>query len=224
MGNICAGILEATHEPLNIREKESESSDSRKVNTKESVNLQGEQPFDQQLNLDKECRFRKEEEISHAEILKGFDQNQKNFIYSAFKRMNEYRRRHGAPELKLNPGLCETSKKFAEDVAQHNQIFHSAGLWSDKPIGECMAIMIGKELTGKEMVDIWYDEKDNFDFKKPDYKENSGYFSQMVWKGSKEVGIGVAEGPENKWVGIANFYPAGNSLGQYQENVLPETS
>ena len=48
-----------------------------------------------------------------------------------------------------------------------------------------------------------------------------GHFTQLVWKGSREVGIGRAQSRDGKWFVVANFFPAGNFVGRNAENVLP---
>lgn len=49
----------------------------------------------------------------------------------------------------------------------------------------------------------------------------TGLFTQMVWKDSKEFGIGKAKNKENKWIVVANYWPAGNVVGRHPENVFP---
>jgi len=43
----------------------------------------------------------------------------------------------------------------------------------------------------------------------------------VVWKSSREVGIGRARSRDGKWFVVANFFPAGNFIGRNAENVLP---
>lgn len=48
-----------------------------------------------------------------------------------------------------------------------------------------------------------------------------GHFTQMVWKSSKEFGIGKAQGKDGKWIVVGNYFPAGNMLSRNAENVFP---
>ena len=43
----------------------------------------------------------------------------------------------------------------------------------------------------------------------------------MVWKGSKEFGIGKAITRENKVILVGQYKPPGNIIGQYEDNVFP---
>ena len=45
----------------------------------------------------------------------------------------------------------------------------------------------------------------------------------MVWKASKEFGIGKAKTKDGKWFTVANYYPAGNLVGSYADNVFGPT-
>lgn len=45
------------------------------------------------------------------------------------------------------------------------------------------------------------------------------FFSQMVWKNTKLMGMGKAIGPERTVI-VASYQPAGNITYRYAENVL----
>jgi len=49
----------------------------------------------------------------------------------------------------------------------------------------------------------------------------TGHFTQVVWKESREVGIGRSRSRDGKWFVVANFFPAGNFIGRNAGNVLP---
>ena len=50
----------------------------------------------------------------------------------------------------------------------------------------------------------------------------AGHFTQVVWKGSEELGVGRAtynDGKFNYEIVVANYYPAGNMMGAFPDNV-----
>ena len=49
----------------------------------------------------------------------------------------------------------------------------------------------------------------------------TGHFSQVVWKDSKEIGVGRSKTKDGKIVVVTNYRPAGNITGSYTTNVLP---
>lgn len=74
-------------------------------------------------------------------------------------------------------------------------------------------------------VQLWLDERDEYNPASPQYS----HWTQVVWKGSKEVGCAVASCPAANFFGAgasgtALFYaceyrPAGNVIGQFAQNV-----
>lgn len=47
--------------------------------------------------------------------------------------------------------------------------------------------------THELAVQAWYDEIKNYNFKKPGFSSNTGHFTQVVWKTSKELGVGIVK-------------------------------
>ncbi|CAF5205084.1 unnamed protein product, partial [Rotaria magnacalcarata] len=81
----------------------------------------------------------------------------------------------------------------------------------------------GPLLTGDRLTKIWYRECERHDFN-VDLQENSLHFSQLVWKGTREVGFGRCQTPDKKhWYGVAVYFPPGNYPNQYMENVQPRS-
>ena len=71
---------------------------------------------------------------------------------------------------------------------------------------------------GTDAVDSWYSEVKNYDYKRGN-KRGTGHFTQLVWVASRKLGLGVAKRNGKVFV-VANFDPAGNVIGAFQENVL----
>jgi hypothetical protein len=47
----------------------------------------------------------------------------------------------------------------------------------------------------------------------------SGHFSQVVWRNSTELGMGMARDRSGKVIVVANYNPPGNYIGQFAQNV-----
>ena len=58
-----------------------------------------------------------------------------------------------------------------------------------------------------------------FDYDAEQYCTGAGKFSQMVWKGTKYIGIGIAWNTLGKVVIVVNYKPAGNVAGAFHQNV-----
>ena len=57
--------------------------------------------------------------------------------------------------------------------------------------GENLFMAGGTETNGKDPVKSWYDEIQNYRFSSGGFSSTTGHFTQVIWKNSKELGIGV---------------------------------
>jgi uncharacterized protein YkwD len=69
----------------------------------------------------------------------------------------------------------------------------------------------------------WYSEESQYDYAKPGWQSGTGHFTQMVWKGTTEIGCGMAQCSSGKWpyVWVCQYNPPGNVIGTFTENVFP---
>ena len=84
----------------------------------------------------------------------------------------------------------------------------------------------GQKLKGCEIaVNRWYDGRLFWDFKNPDANGQAGLFGQIVWKRTKTLGCArkYIEKDEGWWKSlvICIYYPIGNVIDEYPENVSP---
>ncbi|VDD85179.1 unnamed protein product [Enterobius vermicularis] len=81
---------------------------------------------------------------------------------------------------------------------------------------------MGSGNTCENAVKSWYDEVQYYNYSCPGFCANTGHFTQLVWKSSQRVGVGIAKSSRTGMtVVVANYYPAGNMMGQFPSNVLP---
>lgn len=133
---------------------------------------------------------------------------------------NAYRQKHNTPSLTLSGDLTASAQKWADylisiKTLQHSDTNNGENLyfaWSSAP----------KTLTGKEAVDSWYSEIKDYNFSQPGFSSKTGHFTQVVWKESTEVGVGLATDGNNIFV-VGQYSPAGNMNmeGYFEKNVLP---
>ncbi|XP_056625908.1 Golgi-associated plant pathogenesis-related protein 1 [Triplophysa dalaica] len=131
---------------------------------------------------------------------------------------NEYRRKHQAPDLILSDTLCASAQLWADHIFKVKRLEHSA-----TENGENIFFVSSsepKKLTGKEPVEHWYSEIKDYNFEKSGYQENTGHFTQVVWKSTKEIGVGLATDGREFCV-VGEYSPSGNitNSGYYEENV-----
>lgn len=143
------------------------------------------------------------------------------FAQEGLRVHNEYRRKHGVPDLKLNRQLCVYAKHWAENLAREDRFEHRPPprqygenlycLWSSNP---------QHNVSAKDACDSWYSEIRDYKYGQESQGIlRTGHFSQMVWKNSTELGIGRARDQNGKVFIVANYNPPGNYIGQFAENV-----
>ena len=79
---------------------------------------------------------------------------------------------------------------------------------------------------GDDPVNSWYGEIKDFNSnwyndEPPRGSFNkTGHFTQVIWKSSQYVGVGLVTIGNSCFV-VANYDPPGNIISQYKQNVLP---
>ena len=133
---------------------------------------------------------------------------------------NRFRRDHCAPPLTWSDALASSAQSWADTLkADGCALAHS----TDNGYGE--NLFFGGppgafELLGA--VDTWYSEVKHYDYGSPGFSMQTGHFTQVVWRGTKEVGCGAATCVGGDIV-VCNYYPAGNVQNEFKTNVY-ETS
>ncbi|MEE6524313.1 hypothetical protein FKM82_023699 [Ascaphus truei] len=115
---------------------------------------------------------------------------------------NTYREKHGAPPLQLNRDICNSAQNWADYLLSIHTMKHSGG---------------------NVAVDAWYNEIKDYDFNNPEFSGTTENFTQVVWKASTEVGVGMATDGNGIFyvVGQYNEHGNGTNPGSFQMNVLP---
>jgi uncharacterized protein YkwD len=140
---------------------------------------------------------------------------------------NKHRARHCVGPLTISQRLNQIAQSYAEHLAATSTFEHSGNKFEGESLGENLYmqwISDGRvKVSAKAAVKSWYDEIALHDFNNPTFSKETGHFTQMVWKGSRKMGVGVALSPDEREVYIVtNYYPAGNIVGPgfFEKNVL----
>lgn len=150
-------------------------------------------------------------------------QQRSRFIQECLERTNEHRCKHGVPALRLNQKLSSISQDWAEHLLRSNCLSHNPrARYLDTDLGENVAYNFKSsgEVRGSEMIDQWYNEISDYNFNTHSSHKTTGHFTQLVWKNSKEVGFGLAASNGRHYL-VSNYFPPGNYVGQYKDNVFP---
>jgi glioma pathogenesis-related protein 2 len=179
-----------------------------------------ERPSTWQASLVDKQHHRTESESTHLVHAKLIS----NMLYLH----NYYRARHSAAPLVISQRLNRIAQSYAEHLAATSTFEHSGSRLDNEPLGENLYmqwISRGRvPVSVRSAMKSWYEEIDLYDFQHPKYSEETGHFTQLVWKSTKKLGVGVALSADGREVYfVTNYYPAGNFInhGFFERNVLP---
>ena len=123
---------------------------------------------------------------------------------------------HKSPPLIQNNYLNELAKEYAKKLSNGQNCFKT---FNEKPLGENIYIVKGINFEVFDMCTNWYNEIKNYDKNNASYQRQTSHFTQMIWKNTKEIGFGLKR-KDGIYYGVVLYYPAGNILGEYEENVV----
>ncbi|CAF3603476.1 unnamed protein product [Rotaria socialis] len=146
----------------------------------------------------------------------SFTDAQRQFQKQALDAHNVYRARHCAQPLVLDDALSRSAQNYAQKLASTNSFQHSG----TQGVGENLYMS-----SGATAVKLWYDEIKQYNFNSGGFSSATGHFTQVVWKGSRKLGMGVAysNGGRSAYV-VAQYTPPGNYMGRFTANVRPANS
>lgn len=137
----------------------------------------------------------------------------------AMNYLNKFRRLHCVPQHTYNNNIEKIAEEHAKYIIESGKFEHSTNTF-----GENIAYAINNNnddfnaFVGS--TDLMYAEKQYYDYSNPIFSYTTGHFTQMVWKNSKEIGIGAYKN-ESIIAFVVNYHPPGNYYNDFTENVLP---
>lgn len=150
-------------------------------------------------------------------ILSGLLYSQDRLSADLLARHNFYRSRHGVSKLSWNSSISSYAQKWADRLASEDRMYHR----NSHRYGENIYWCTGKTPDGSEVVDAWYSEIRYYNFRRPGFSSKTGHFTQVVWRGSAEIGCGVSRSVSGGYYVVCNYSPSGNFLGRFRQNVPP---
>ena len=122
---------------------------------------------------------------------------------------NVYRRAHNASALAWNASLASFARSYLSRAVTGSScnFKHSGG-----PFGENLAIGYN---NATESVEAWGSERKKYNYRRPGYSEDTGHFTQLVWKATKTVGCERKLCGAKGWYVACEYWPPGNVEGAY---------
>ena len=149
----------------------------------------------------------------------GSNSDFNQFCLEALDSHNKYRKIHHVEPLKLNKDLCKIAQNYAKQLTNMGYLEHSENCYKGETLGENLFYCYGQDPSGAAVSKNWYGENKNHNYS-GDWKSNTGHFTQMIWKETKEVGFGKCKNKRGEIYVVGNYYPAGNIIGFFKYNVF----
>ena len=143
-----------------------------------------------------------------------------NDIYDdVLKQHNKIREKYKREQLKLNNDLTTLAQKYADNfdlLEEYNFHFEND---QNQYIGINYKLFDGDISEINKICKEWIDEgkgcEENSVIK---YSSKTKHFTQIIWKNTKNIGLGYSELNNNKKIFIAFYYPVGNILNEFERN------
>ncbi|KAF2653439.1 PR-1-like protein, partial [Lophiostoma macrostomum CBS 122681] len=138
---------------------------------------------------------------------------------------NTDRAKHGVAGLKWD----NDAAKYAQNWANNCDFKHSGGKYGENLFGVWATGAFDYiNQTKADITDGWYAEIAKYDFNNPGFSEETGHFTQVVWKSSKKLGCAWNQNPciSNNvpfYKFVCEYDPPGNVIGDngsyFRDNV-----
>lgn len=135
---------------------------------------------------------------------------------------NEYRSAHQVGNVTWNDKLAEGAEEWANYLADNNKFEHKKNIQPGENLYLSGSPLPTEPCT--EATQLFYGEIKDYDFNKPGFALNTGHFTQVVWKNTKEIGAAVKTRKDGRLIVVIRYSPAGNFVGEenFRKNVLPK--
>ncbi|XP_068712339.1 uncharacterized protein [Montipora foliosa] len=136
---------------------------------------------------------------------------------------NKFRAWHDSPPLKWSNILAAKAKKIAQKMAGNS--IPLADLEATNSGINVAALHRDYDIAAEKATAQWYSEIKSYNFVNPKIRDSNKHFTQLIWRGSKRIGIGEAKSADGRHTFVVAVYdPPGNIKKTERANVrLPKS-
>ena len=138
--------------------------------------------------------------------------------------VNLHRSYHCSPPVTWDTTIQKSAQNWADNLASTNGFFHS-----NSNYGENLAMVFDPSLNSDATpnaytsIGLWYAEIKDYQYNNPGFFMNTGHFTQLVWKSSRRIGVGISKNSFSRVIVVMQFDPPGNydTPTLFKKNVKP---
>ena len=170
------------------------------------------------------CVNSKNEQITELITAKSIPKNiiKKNKINELKKEIlyliNEKRKEYKVEPLTENKEITNIAQKYAEEISQTEILTNSNNQYKGEDLGESI-FCYSTILDANGLINRLCKKESNYD--NNNNQEIPSHFTQMIWKNSTLIGIGINRNiSTGHMVFVLNYYPSGNISEKFKENII----
>ena len=130
---------------------------------------------------------------------------------------NKVRKDIGSKPLNWSSELASYAQSWADHLAADCKLVHrpNKGPWAQKH-GENIFWGGGEDYNALDASKSWYSEIKDYKYGKLNNNNwyKTGHYTQMVWRNTTHVGMGMTVCKNGSILIVANYSPAGNYIGE----------
>lgn len=117
--------------------------------------------------------------------------------------------------------MCQLSQDWAEILAKEDRFAYRPNCTYGENIYCLWSSDHNAKANPKDVCRSWYEEHREHNYHvEPRGVFRAGHFTQLVWKSTTELGVGIAKTKRGKVLVVCNYNPRGNTIGEFNANVL----
>ena len=151
------------------------------------------------------------------EIDKYTNNNNLEKIYNTILKIhNDIRQKNKHEKIELKDNLTQLAQKTADNFDILEESNFQIENYNNKPLGINYEKFNENNLKIKDICEKWIKEGNKIQINN---FSKIKHFTQIIWKNTKEIGIGYSELNNKEKILVILYYPAGNIFEEFNENI-----
>ena len=215
MGMVCYEVDYRKKE--NKKESQSNKKDEYKSIKKEnSHKIDKIEISTKQKEQNKSNSKLKDKDINEIDKYTNNNNNLEKIYNTILKIHNDIRQKNKHEKIELKDNLTQLAQKTADNFDILEESNFQIENYNNKPLGINYEKFNGDNSKIKDICEKWIKEGNKKQIKN---FSKIKHFTQIIWKNTKEIGIGYSELNDKEKILVILYYPAGNIFEEFDNNI-----